>query len=339
MRPRRPAIHAGMTPEQKWKWAVERLPELAGLEIAPASPGYDRWVAADGTLMLHAASLFGHRLEHVKGYKACTPMLFKLDRDQLLTRLPLDGKPARHDLTGDHVAIQMGIEVKHTVHKGKQEIAGAECSARPLLRQSSKDVIRFDAVESRYRVTCAECEPALVPAGKAGADPAAACQPCPEPVRADQKRLDGLVAERMFLRGFEGGEVFYADRAACQQAAAARWPEPEAVGQVHGFPRHPKMTLVCSQHVMGPPGPKTMEIDWSLYASELAPEVLARWYGARLGKTLVAEKGSWTAKLPDASAPVNILEISAPGGGGPTCGDDAPRSSKTLIRVSTATRR
>jgi hypothetical protein len=81
------------------------------------------------------------------------------------------------------------------------------------------------------------------------------------------------------------------------------------------------------------------EVRWSLYATELPPRKIAAWYRGRLGKALVAGKGTWTATLRSTDQPEHVLVISAPGAPGPTCGEDAPAGTRTLVRLSTAVRR
>jgi hypothetical protein len=146
-----------------------------------------------------------------------------------------------------------------------------------------------------------------------------------------------IVAEQHFLELFEGGEVFYRDRAACEAAARAQPPEPRASGLLHGFPVHPELKRLCSQQVLTPvDGGGYLEVDWSLYASPLWPPQIARWYQGRLGTQLVPGKHDdrWTATLGD-----HALDIAAPEARSPTCDREAPDGTHTLVRLSTSFRR
>ena len=67
------------------------------------------------------------------------------------------------------------------------------------------------------------------------------------------------------------------------------------------------------------------------------PRWSPKWYQSRLGKTLVAEGAGWIARVPTADAPDHVLEIKAPDGAGPSCGD-TPADTRTLVVVSTAIR-
>src|SRR5687768_18138463 len=42
---------AGKSPEERWRWAVERIPELAGVLQAP-DPDFARWLDSRGRVVL-----------------------------------------------------------------------------------------------------------------------------------------------------------------------------------------------------------------------------------------------------------------------------------------------
>lgn len=110
------------------------------------------------------------------------------------------------------------------------------------------------------------------------------------------------------------------------------------VAMVHGFPVHPTLTQVCTEHVSSAPGPKGGEIDWALYAGDEAPAAVADWYRAKLGDKLVVDGNGWAAHLPTAAAPEHVLDIGPPDLPGPRCGE-VPASARTVVRLSTLTRR
>jgi hypothetical protein len=135
--------------------------------------------------------------------------------------------------------------------------------------------------------------------------------------------------------------------AACDRGSTSRPAEPprDAAGagagagaMVHGFPVYPKLTQVCTQHVSSAPGPNGGEIDWALYAGDEAPAAVAAWYRAKLGEQLVTDANGWAAHLPTDAAPEQVLEIGAPDRPGPRCGE-VPASARTVVRLSTLTRR
>jgi hypothetical protein len=125
--------------------------------------------------------------------------------------------------------------------------------------------------------------------------------------------------------------------AACDRSTTSQ-PAEGAGAVVHGFAVHPALTQVCTQHVSSAPGPKGGEIDWALYAGDEAPAAVADWYRARLGERLVTDADGWAAHLPTAAAPEHVLDIGAPGRPGPRCGE-VPASARTVVRLSTLTRR
>ena len=88
----------------------------------------------------------------------------------------------------------------------------------------------------------------------------------------------------------------------------------------------------------GPSGGGFLEVQWSLYTSSRSPQQLAGWYGARLGKQLVAGHQRWTAKLGGDVAPEQILDIAAPGAAGMRCDRAAHTDTRTLARLSSAVR-
>ncbi len=343
-----------MTDEQKWRWAVERLPALDALERAPATSGFDRWVGKDGTLRLYAAHLGADRTQGVKGYKPCTPLLFKLDAEQFLeTRVPLDGTPARFDYPGDHMLLRLGDRVTNELVIVSKDEHGYGTGygyggPEPVLRTSSQDAIRYDAVPTAFDVDCASaytslacpdgssktcvvCKPELsevvrgcggavgrgsfMPAKKTPTD----CPPCPPDPVADQVRaLDELACTQDFVKPVESGEAFFRDRTACLHAARAL-PPPEAIDHAHGFPLHPSLQLLCDD----------------TYSTDLAPAALAAWYGPRLGKALVAAKGTWTATLHTAAADHTLTITRA----ATAACDTAPEGARALVLVESTLRR
>jgi hypothetical protein len=319
---------AGKSPEERWRWAVERIPALAGVLQAP-DPDFARWLDSRGRVVLHSPNLIGGRVQGVKGYKRCSPIEFLLKDGELIGRVPHDGSASKADYEGNHAEITLGQQVssRPVIVDAKAGHGGRGGCGRtaPLLSENTAEVLRYEGLPMKVR---AECN---------GEGLRRECPDGADPLRADLPALQVIIDEHRFQRRFEGGEMFFRDRAACL-AATAPWGAPPRE-HAHGFPLHPDLARVCHQHVMGAPGPTTMEIDWSLYATSVPINVIVKWYQSRLGKALAKEKDGWIARLPTPDAPDHVLDISVPGAPGPSCGTDAPADTRTLVRVSTAVRR
>ncbi len=360
---------AGMTAEQRWEWAVARLPQLAQLQPTPEAY-YPRLLGDKQRIVLYSPNLDGARTDGVKGYRRCSPIEFLREEGGLTASLPIKGGTVSLTLS-THVDHERLLTNHHTMRAG--------CGGRrvpPRLSEISDTVVRFAAMSIAVEVSCFErtvqrecrdgsksacttCTPrvmtwqagprhARAKVGVMKVEKDSPCEACPpNPEAADVPRLQAIVDEHDFVEWYEGGEEFYTTRKACLAAPDAL-PEPRADERQHGVPLHPELQLVCSQQAAASAsaqGGALTEVHWSLYATELPPKQIAAWYRPRLGKALVAGKGSWTAKLgprdplgPSAQ-PERVLVIAAPGAPGPTCGEDAPAGTRTLVRLSTAVRR
>lgn len=137
------------------------------------------------------------------------------------------------------------------------------------------------------------------------------------------------------IPGGRAGTALQAQPPAPKRASAP----PAEPRSAHGFPLHESLTLVCSQSVMMAPT-KGGELHWSLYASSIAPDVIAAWYGERLpAANLERNAGGWIWRLPSAAAPRNVLSLYAPSHTGrPDCGKPPPADARALVNVSAIAR-
>jgi hypothetical protein len=99
------------------------------------------------------------------------------------------------------------------------------------------------------------------------------------------------------------------------------------------FPAYAGAREVCSQHVLGAPGSRPVEIAWSLYSTPDAPDAVVEFY-ARSGH--MAARGG-DPRLELASGDGNSrLSVHAVSGSFPDCGVKPPKGTRTVLIVSQA---
>jgi len=235
---------AGLDADAQWKWAVDRLPQLASLETAPTG-SLDLLVADGSKITLHSPDVSAHAIGMFAS-KPCTPMTFARTGDSLVTRVPLRQGPARPDIRDRYTELELGTElVVGAMVDGDQRgmIGLPQGHQSPRRSAVEPDVLRYQARLQRYRVDCAwhteerrcadgksqmcrRCDPVLseihfhVGSGSMGL--VKSCETCPPTGEQIAKALDRVIHGRDFaVVDASYGPAFFREKLRCRAAEAA----------------------------------------------------------------------------------------------------------------------